>query len=349
MPGKKIVSFKKVLNLYPSNAPDIELNQTDACFLQYTGGTTGKPKGAQLTHRNAMANMFQFEDWAKMAWGEEMICSGFPMFHAAGLTIATMSICFGCTQIIIPDPRDTNRISRECARFHPTFMANVPTLYVLLLQNPEFIKLDFSKLRVCISAAAPFPVESMKQFEKVIGHGKLAELYGMTETGPIQTMNPYKGIKKMGSVGLPFQSTLIRIVDLVDGKTQLPFGEDGEIIVSGPQVMEGYYNKPEETAKALRNHDDRIWMHTGDIGHMDEDGYLYLSDRAKDMIIVGGYKVFSKEVEEEIFAHPAIEQCAIIGTKNPNRPESEVVKLVIQKRQEYKKYPIMLFKKKSWH
>jgi len=339
LPGKKIVSFKKVLNLYPSNAPDIELNQTDACFLQYTGGTTGKPKGAQLTHRNAMANMFQFEDWAKMAWGEEMICSGFPMFHAAGLTIATMSICFGCTQIIIPDPRDTNRISRECARFHPTFMANVPTLYVLLLQNPEFIKLDFSKLRVCISAAAPFPVESMKQFEKVIGHGKLAELYGMTETGPIQTMNPYKGIKKMGSVGLPFQSTLIRIVDLVDGKTQLPFGEDGEIIVSGPQVMEGYYNKPEETAKALRNHDDRIWMHTGDIGHMDEDGYLYLSDRAKDMIIVGGYKVFSKEVEEEIFAHPAIEQCAIIGTKNPNRPESEVVKLVIQKRQEYKKIP----------
>jgi acyl-CoA synthetase (AMP-forming)/AMP-acid ligase II len=339
LPDKKIISFKEALYLYPPNLPEIELNQTDACFLQYTGGTTGMPKGALLTHGNAMANMFQFEDWAKMEQGEEIICSGFPMFHAAGLTLATMSICFGCTQIIIPDPRDTKRISRECARFHPTFMANVPTLYLMLLQDPEFKKLDFSNLRVCMSAAAPFPVESMKQFEKIIGTGKLAELYGMTETGPVQTMNPYKGIKKPGSVGLPLQSTLIRIVDLVDGNTQLPIGEDGEIIVSGPQVMKGYFNKPDETAKALREHDGLIWMHTGDIGRMDDDGYLYIADRAKDMIIVGGYKVFSREVEDEIFAHPAIEQCAIIGAKNPNRPETEVVKLVIQKSQEYKDKP----------
>jgi acyl-CoA synthetase (AMP-forming)/AMP-acid ligase II len=339
LPDKKIIFFKEALYLYPPNAPDIQLNQTDACFLQYTGGTTGKPKGALLTHGNAMANMFQFEDWAKMAWGQETICSGFPMFHAAGLTIATMSICFGCTQIIIPDPRDTNRITRECARFHPTFMANVPTLYLLLLHNSEFKKLDFSNLRVCMSAAAPFPVESMKQFEKIIGPGKLTELYGMTETGPVQTMNPYKGMKKPGSVGLPLQSTFIRIVDLVDGTTQLPFGEDGEIIVSGPQVMKGYFNKPEETAKALRHHDGRIWMHTGDIGHMDENGYVFIADRAKDMIIVGGYKVFSREVEDELFAHPAIEQCAIIGTKNPDRPETEIVKLVIQKSQEYKEKP----------
>ena len=339
LPDKKIISFKESLYLYPPNVPDIELNQSDACFLQYTGGTTGKPKGALLTHGNAMANMFQFEDWAKMAWGQDIICSGFPMFHAAGLTIATMSICFGCNQIVIPDPRDTSRIIREYARFHPTFMANVPTLYLLLLQNPEFKKLDFSNLRVCVSAAAPFPVESMKQFEKIIGQGKLAELYGMTETGPVQTMNPFKGIKKSGSVGLPIQSTLIRIVDLDDGDTQLPFGEDGEIIVSGPQVMKGYYNKPEETAKALREHDGRIWMHTGDIGRMDEDGYVYIADRAKDMIIVGGYKVFSREVEDEIFAHPAIEQCAIIGTKNPERPETEIVKLVIQKSLEYKDKP----------
>jgi acyl-CoA synthetase (AMP-forming)/AMP-acid ligase II len=339
LPDKKIISFKESIYLYPPNVPNIELNQEDACFLQYTGGTTGKPKGALLTHANAMANMFQFEDWAKMAWGEEIICSGFPMFHAAGLTIATMSICFGCTQIVIPDPRDTSRISRECARLHPTFMANVPTLYLLLLQNPEFKKLDFSSLRVCMSAAAPFPVESMKQFEKIIGTGKLAELYGMTETGPVQTMNPYKGKKNTGSVGLPLQSTLIRIVDLADGNKQLPIGEDGEIIVSGPQVMKGYYNKPEETAKALQTHDGRIWMHTGDIGRMDEDGYVYIADRAKDMIIVGGYKVFSREVEDEIFAHPAIEQCAIIGTKNPDRPETEVVKLVVQKSLEYKDKP----------
>ncbi|ETR72181.1 MAG: AMP-dependent synthetase/ligase [Candidatus Magnetoglobus multicellularis str. Araruama] len=339
LPDKKVLAFKESLFLYPPNAPNVELNQSDACFLQYTGGTTGKPKGALLSHGNALANMFQFEDWAKMELGKDITCSGFPMFHAAGLTLATMSICFGCTQIIIPDPRDTKRISRECARYHPTFMANVPTLYLLLLQDPDFNKLDLSSLRVCISGAAPFPVENIKQFEKIIGSGKIAELYGMTETGPVQTMNPYKGTKKPGSVGLPLQSTMIRIVDLIDGNKQLPIGEEGEIIVSGPQVMKGYFNKPEETSKTLREYDNRIWMHTGDIGRMDEDGYVYIVDRAKDMIIVGGYKVFSREVEEEIFAHPAVEQCAIIGTKNPDRPETEVVKLVIQKSKEYKDKP----------
>jgi len=339
LPNKKIISFKEALYLYPPNAPNLDIKKSDACFLQYTGGTTGKPKGALLTHGNAMANMTQFEDWAKMEWGKELICSGFPMFHAAGLTLATMSVCFGCLQIIIPDPRDTKRITRECAKFKPTFMANVPTLYLLLIQDPEFKKLDFSNLRVCMSAAAPFPVESMKQFEEIIGPGKIAELYGMTETGPVQTMNPYKGNKKPGSVGLPLQSTMIRIVDLVDPTTPVPIGEEGEIIVSGPQVMKGYFNKPEETKKVLREYDGRIWMHTGDIGRMDEDGFIYIVDRAKDMINVGGFKVFSREVEEEIFAHPAVEQCAIIGIVNPDRPETEVVKLVIQKSLEYKDKP----------
>jgi len=344
LPNKKVISFKESLYLYPPNAPDVKLEQSDSCFLQYTGGTTGKPKGALLTHGNAMANMFQFEDWTKMEWGKDIVCSGFPMFHAAGLTLANMSVCFGCMQIIIPDPRDTKRITQECIKFNPTFMANVPTLYLLLLQNEEFKQLDFSKLRLCISGAAPFPVESMKQFEDILGKGKITELYGMTETGPVQTINPYKGLKKQGSVGLPLQSTLIRIVDLVTGEKQLPIGEEGEIIVSGPQVMKGYFNKPEETSKTLREHNGRIWMHTGDIGRMDSDGYLYIVDRAKDMINVGGFKVFSREVEEEIFAHPAVEQCAIIGTTNPKRPETEIVKLVVQKSQEYKDKPDDLIK-----
>ncbi|MBF0449947.1 MAG: AMP-binding protein [Candidatus Magnetomorum sp.] len=345
LPNKKIIKFKEALYLYPPNAPNVDIDQSDACFLQYTGGTTGKPKGAVLTHGNALANIFQFEDWTKMEWGIDIVCSGFPMFHTAGLTLATISVCFGCMQIIIPDPRDTKRITRECSRLHPTFMANVPTLYLLLLQDEDFKKLDFSNLRVCISGAAPFPVESIKQFEEIIGPGKMAELYGMTETGPVQTINPYKGVKKQGSVGLPLQSTCIRIVDLITGTQQIPIGKEGEIVVSGPQVMKGYFNKPEETAKTLREHDGRMWMYTGDIGRMDEDGYLYIVDRAKDMINVGGFKVFSREVEEEIFAHPAVEQCAIIGSVNPKRPETELVKLIVQKSQEYKDKPDEIIKK----
>ena len=329
--NKKVMTLKDLLISYPSSAPDIKIDQNTPAFLQYTGGTTGFPKGAVLTHGNVLANCFQLEEWVKMRWGEELILSGYPMFHAAGLTVALMGICFGCAQILIPDPRNVKYIINEYKTYKPTFIANVPTLYLMLLKETKFQKLDFSSLRVCVSAAAPFPVEGIKKFEEVIGKGKLIELYGMTETGPIQTMNPYMGLKKIGSVGLPFPSTNIKIVDLIDSKKELPIGDEGEILVSGPQVMKGYHNKEEETNKVLTYEDGQKWMHTGDIGKMDEDGYVYLVDRAKDMIIVGGFKVFSREVEDILYKHPAIEVCAIIGEPDINRPETETVKLYIQK------------------
>jgi acyl-CoA synthetase (AMP-forming)/AMP-acid ligase II len=217
------------------------------------------------------------------------------------------------------------------AKYRPQWLANVPSLYLMLLQEPGFSALDFSDLKYCVSGAAPFPVEGIKQFEEVVGTGKVIELYGMTETCVVVTSNPCDGTKKVGSVGITFPSTKIKIMDLQTGDTEVPLGEEGEIIASGPQIMARYHNKPDETALALRQHDGDVWMHTGDIGRMDEDGYLFIVDRAKDMISVGGFKVFPREIEEKLFELPAVEVCAAIGTPNPERPETEIVKLVVQK------------------
>ncbi|MFX1325270.1 MAG: AMP-binding protein, partial [Promethearchaeota archaeon] len=196
----------------------------------------------------------------------------------------------------------------------------------LLINTRKFKRLDHSKLDICISAASPFPVESQKQLESMVGEGKLLEVYGMTETSPLTTMNPYKGKRKLGSIGLPLLNTELKLVDPETGK-EVPLGEPGEICVKGPQVMKGYYNKPEETKKAI---DEDGYMHTGDVAIMDEEGYLRIVDRTKDMIIVGGFKVFSAKLEDSLTKHPAIDMVATVGIPNPERPGSEIVKAFIQ-------------------
>ena len=339
LPGKTVMPFMEMIKKYPPSPPNVEVGAEDTCFIQYTGGTTGPPKGAVLTHFNILANMTQLDAWLDAKRGSEFMISGFPLFHLAGLMVGSMCLATGHTQVLIPDPRNTRHIIKEFRQHKPTLTTNVPSLYMMLLAEPEFKTLDFSGLKACISGAAPFSVDSIKALESVVGQGKLLEVFGMTETSPLQTMNPFKGPKRIGSVGIPIPSTEIRIVDLADGETQMPLNEEGEIICSGPQVMWGYHNKPEETAHALREHDGRIWMHTGDVGRMDETGYVYVVDRAKDMISVGGFKVFSSDVENKLYEHPAIELCALIGVSNPERPETEIVKLVVQKSAAYKDTP----------
>jgi long-chain acyl-CoA synthetase len=211
-------------------------------------------------------------------------------------------------------------------KYKPTNMANVPSLYQMLMADPQFKQLDHSTLGTCISAAAPFPKESQAELESIIGEGKLLELYGMTETSPVSTMNPSKGKKKLGTVGMPILNVECRLTDPGSGE-EVPVGEPGEICVKGPLVMQGYYNKPEETAHAI---DKEGYMHTGDVAIMDEDGYLTIVDRTKDMIIVGGFKVFSSKVEDALSKHPAIGILALIGEENPERPGSEIVKAYIQ-------------------
>ena len=329
--GKDVLDLKTTLASSPANPSGVEVGLDDTCFLQYTGGTTGVPKGAVLTHRNIVSGIIQYNEAYKMKEGSEIYCSALPFFHIAGLVLSLHSLYFGGTQVIIPDPRNVDLLLKQMIKNKPTVMANVPTLYLMLLQKPEIKQVDWNALQCCFSGAAPFSQDGIKAFEAVAGPGKLSELYGATETSPLIAMDTRNGRKKAGSVGLPIPGTRVRLVDAVTGEGDVPLGEEGELIVSGPQVMKEYHNKPEETAKTLKEHDGEVWLHTGDVARMDEDGYLFLVDRTKDMVIVGGYKVFSTEVENKLSDHPAIEMCAIVAAPNPDKPETEAVKLVVQK------------------
>ncbi len=328
--GKTIWSFKQAMDRYPPDKPADTATPDDICLIQYTGGTTGLPKGVELTHGNIFSNLTQVKQWTRFQMGQDVLCSGFPFFHLAGLMFGMTAMAMASTQCLIPDPRNTKHICSEIRSHSPSIYANVPTLYQMLLDDPGFTKLDYSPAKIFVSGAAPFAVESIRNFEAVVGTGKVVEVYGMTETSPIITGNPLEGKKKIGSVGVPVSNTHVRIVDVENGGEVMPVGESGELIVAGPQVMKGYHNKPEETDLVLREHDGRIWLHTGDVARMDEDGYFYIMDRSKDMLSVGGFKVFSREVEETLYHHAAVEVCAIIGEADPKRPGSEIVKVVIQ-------------------
>jgi len=317
---------KDVFAKYGKQAVAIDLTPDDLGWIQYTGGTTGDPKGAMLTHRNGCHNIMSIASWLGWARYEGVLLSGFPFFHIAGLTVCESAINMGWTQVLIPNPRDTDHICSEMVKYRPTNMANVPSLYQMLIENPKFKEMDHANLGTCISAAAPFPKESQVVLENIIGQGKLLELYGMTETSPVSTMNPSRGQKKLGTVGMPFLNTDIKLVDPASS-AEVPLGEPGEICVKGPLVMKGYFNKPEATAQAI---DGDGYMHTGDVGIMDEDGYIKIVDRTKDMIIVGGFKVFSSKVEDILAQHSAIAVLALIGVANPDRPGSERVKAYIQ-------------------
>jgi len=332
--GKTVINFMDILKGdYSTELPDVKIAPDDLIFLQYTGGTTGPPKGAMLTHRNFVSDLLIFQHW--LSWDEQrgkgVVCSGFPFFHVAGVFTCANAVYLGFRQLLIPNPRDTDHIIKVMKKYRPTALANVPSLYQLLLKNPKFKELDHSMLKHCMSAAAPFPKESQEEFESIVGKGKLVELYGMSETSPLVTGNPYGGIKKLGSIGLPMPNVDVKLVDPDTGK-EVELGEPGEIIVKGPMVMKGYYNKPEETKNAI---DSDGYMHTGDVAIFDEDGYLRIVDRTKDMIIVGGFKVFSTKLEAVLSEHPAIGMVATIGVPNPDRPGSELVKAFISIHPEY--------------
>jgi long-chain acyl-CoA synthetase len=325
--GKIVYTFQDdVLTQFSEESPKVEISPDDIGWIQYTGGTTGPPKGAMLSHRNCMSNIIGIRSWLQWEEADGMLLSGFPMFHIAGLTVCESALALGWGQILIANPRDALHICNQIKTYNPTVLVNVPSLYQILINFRKFKRLDHSKLRMCISAASPFPKESQEKLEEIVGKGKLLELYGMTELSPVVTMNPSIGKKKLGKVGLPIQNVKLKIMD-PESNEEVPLGQAGEICVAGPLVMQGYYNKPEETVKAI---DEDGYMHTGDVGMMDEDGYVQIVDRTKDMIIVGGFKVFSAKVEDALAKHPAIGMIALVGIPNPDRPGSEIVKAYIQ-------------------
>jgi long-chain acyl-CoA synthetase len=325
--GKTVVEFHKdVITEYPTDATYVKSTPEDLAFIQYTGGTTGPPKGAMLTNRNIISDIVIFQKWLNWKRGGGPVLSGFPFYHIAGVFTCLNALYLGWGQILIPNPRDTDHIIDEIQKYRPKALANVPTLYQMLLKNPKFKEIDPNIVQDVISAAAPFPKESQEILESVIGKGKLIELYGMTETSPLSAGNPSKGKKKLGYVGLPLPNTDFKLIDPDSGEP-VPLGDPGEICVRGPMIMKGYHNKPEETKKAI---DDDGFMHTGDVGIMDDEGYVKIVDRTKDMIIVGGYKVFSTKLEDKLSGHPAVHLVGTIGVPNEDRPGSELVKAYIQ-------------------
>ncbi|MGH9848046.1 MAG: long-chain-fatty-acid--CoA ligase, partial [Blastocatellia bacterium] len=296
----------------------------DVAVLQYTGGTTGVPKGAMLTHQNLYVNTLQSYVWGQHLTqrGDERYLLVIPYFHIYGQTVGMLlGTWSGAMQIPIPK-FDPNLLIEAIKQYHPTFFPSVPTLYIAMLNHPEIRTCGLEYVRRFNSGSAPLPVEVIEQFEQLSG-AMLYEGYGLTEASPTTHSTPTLAKRKAGSIGLAFPSTDCKIVDLETGLNETPLGEDGELCVRGPQVMKGYWNRPDETAIALR---DR-WLYTGDVARMDEDGYFYIVQRKKDMIIVGGYNVYPNEVEDVLFTHPAVLEAAVIGV--PDQYRGETVKAFV--------------------
>lgn len=307
--------------------PEIDAAE-DVAVLQFTGGTTGTPKGAMLTHRNIMANTLQCFEWGKqyIRQGSEIFLTIIPLFHVYGMTSAlNQCVMCGGTLLLVPrfDPTETLNLINT---YKPGYFPGVPTMYIALLNHPAIKDTDLSCLRVLNSGSAPLPRDVQIRFRAYCS-GIVAEGYGLSEAAPTTHCNPLFNKQKIGSVGLPMPDTDAKIVDASDGH-ELAVGEVGEVIVCGPQVMKGYYNRPEETASALRQREDGcIWLHTGDIGRMDADGYFEIVDRKKDLILVGGFNVYPREVEEVLYTHPAVQEAAVIGI--PDAYSGEKVKALV--------------------
>ncbi|MFX1267678.1 MAG: long-chain fatty acid--CoA ligase, partial [Promethearchaeota archaeon] len=329
----EISGTKQFLNLIDStksNPPKFETNaKEDVASLQYTGGTTGVPKGAMLTHYNLVSNCLATLSWIgqESNRGKETILTNLPLFHIYGQTVCMNIHVYNASTIALnPDPRDQKSLFEIIKATQPSMFPGVPTMYMRLLERDDLedYAKDLKSIRVCNTGAAPMPPEVLKEFEERTG-GKVIEGYGMTETSPVTHSNPIAGERKIGSVGMPIPDTEVKIVDIEDYTKIIPLGEAGEIMIKGPQVMKGYWNKPEETANQLKGE----WVLTGDIGKMDEDGYFYIVDRKKDMINVSGFKVYPRELEDVLFEYEAIENVAIIGIPDPDLRGSEKVKAYV--------------------
>ena len=313
-----VYKWKNILAKSFPNPPEFELSFDDVAMYQYTGGTTGVSKGVMLTHGNLSKQVQQDGAWFPAFDSNEIMLGALPFFHVFGLTTAmNLAIYLGWGDILVPKPQPEPLI-QAIRKFKPTFVPLVPTMYIGILNHPHIDNIDLTSIKGCFSGSAPLPLEVIRDFESKTG-AVIVEGYGLTESSPVTHVNPFSGGKrKVGSIGIPISDTECRIVDLVDGNTDVPVGESGEILVKGPQVMKGYWNRPDETASTLTDG----WLHTGDIGKMDEEGYFYIVDRKKDMILSGGLNVYPRDIEEVFYENPKVQEAAAIGIPHPSRGES---------------------------
>jgi long-chain acyl-CoA synthetase len=320
--------FQKIMQDAPPRPTPVDTEPEDVAVLIYTGGTTGGPKGAQLTHMNLVSNATALNLWAKSKEAGDTMLSVMPFFHAYGLTASMNTpIVNANTIVLIPNPRDIVHVLKSIETHRVTYYPGVPTMFVGFLNFPDRDQYDLTSLRFAVSAAAPLPPEVQQQFQEVTG-GRMMEAYGLTETSPCATMDPIDS-PRHHSLGVPLPDTEVAIADVETGSQMLPPGEIGEIIIRGPQVMKGYWNLPTETANALRIGPDGQpgWFYSGDIGYMDPDGYFHIADRKKDMIIAGGYNIYPADVEAVLFEHPKVKEAAVIGV--PHERLGETVKAFV--------------------
>lgn len=309
--------------------PVVEVNGDDLALLQYTGGTTGLSKGAVGLHRNLVANVEMLQSWIEWDYASEVVLGAIPFFHVYGMITAMIySASVAGTLVVIPNPRDQKDVLGSINKYRPTLFPGVPAMYIAINNNPDVAagKYDVSSIRACISGSAPLLLETKTRFESLTG-GKLVEGFGLTESLVATHANPVDGLYKDGSIGLPLPGVECRIVDAEKGEEELPVGGIGELIIKSPTVMKEYWQMPDETENTLRDG----WLFTGDIARMDDDGYFYIEDRKKDMIIAGGYNVYPREVEEVLAQHPSVMEVSVAGVPDPRR--GETVKAWIVKHQ----------------
>ncbi|MCA1899527.1 MAG: long-chain fatty acid--CoA ligase [Chloroflexi bacterium] len=314
--------------------PAVEVGPDDMALFQYSGGTTGVPKGAVALHRNVVANTLQMKEWFVTAEdGKETVLMGIPLFHVYGM-VAGMNFAMttGASMAMVPNARDLKDVLDNISKYKATIFPGVPTLYNAINNHPDVKagKYDLSSIKACISGSAPLMRETKEQFEKLTG-GKVFEGYGLSEAPTATHCNPLLGENKTGSIGMPLPDVDVKIISLDDGETELPQGEIGEIAIHGPQVMKGYHNMPTETENTLRKmKDGKVWLFTGDIARMDEDGYFYIVDRKKELIKPGGFQVWPREVEEALMSHPKVLEVGAGGIPDPQRGETVKVWVVLK-------------------
>ena len=343
VPTEDVLVFSDIISRY-SPEPVDEKSEWDAVgAILYTGGTTGVSKGVMLSHSHLSSNVQQFAAWfPDLKQGEERLVGNFPVFHTAGFAAVQNLITWQAWEDVMV-PRPDAQINIEIIKkYKPTFLPGVPTIFVGLLAEPAFRRLDLSSIKGFFSGAAPLAADTIKELKDLTG-AMMCEVYGSTEAGPFVTVTPWGGQIKPGTVGIPMPDTDVKIVDLETGLTELPTGEHGEILIKGPQVMVGYYKNPQETAKVLKDG----WFYTGDIGCFDEDGYLTITDRKKDMIIAGGYNIYPLEVDGVLFDHPKILEACTVGVKDAYRGETVKAFVVVKKGENLTAEEVIAFCRKN--
>ena len=314
----KVRNFTALIRQSQPLATGCSLRSDDLALLQYTGGTTGVAKGVMLTHANILANVMQISAWfPELRRGQERLVAILPFFHVFGMTVTMNWALFTGSTIILVPKFQVDEFLKLLHKSKPTIFPGVPTIFVAIVNHPKIADYDLSSIRFCITGSAPMPVEILTQFEKMTG-SVIVEGFGLSESSPVTHVNPIGGVRKPGSIGLPVSDTDARLVPLDLSEQEVPVGEEGELVVKGPQVMKGYWNMPNETNQVLRDG----WLYTGDIAKMDEDGYFYIVDRKKDMVIAGGYNIYPREIEEVLYMHPKVMDAVIIGIPDPYRGET---------------------------